>query len=148
MPDDQDLTKTKFFTRLTGRQRLACAWICIAFSALCIAIILAAFNPDFVSRMLPPCGFKMRTGLPCPTCGYTRAVLAFFRGDIFTAFYIQPAGGVLCLLMVLTIFLSFIFAVFGVYFSFLKRLKLWIILLTAIIVIVGGWAVMLVRALT
>jgi hypothetical protein len=30
--------------------------------------------------LLAPCGLKMRTGLTCPTCGMTTAVLAFARG--------------------------------------------------------------------
>jgi len=40
---------------------------------------------DF-GRLFNPCGFKQRTGWPCPGCGMTRSVLAFARGDVWTSF--------------------------------------------------------------
>lgn len=36
------------------------------------------------------CIIKNITGLPCPSCGMTRAYLAFFKGDIKTAFFYHP----------------------------------------------------------
>jgi hypothetical protein len=94
---------------------------------------------------------KMRFGIPCPTCGFTTATLAFFRGDIFGAFYIQPAGAFLCVALIITVFLAFITGVFGVYFPFLsalaKRLKLWQIIAAVIVILAGAWAVTLARAL-
>ena len=36
------------------------------------------------------CPFKAVTGIPCPGCGMTRAVLSALRGDFRTAFYYHP----------------------------------------------------------
>ncbi|MBN1505362.1 MAG: DUF2752 domain-containing protein, partial [Sedimentisphaerales bacterium] len=69
-----------------------------------------------------PCGMKQRTGLPCPTCGMTTAVLAFARGDLPTSFYVQPAGAFLCTLLAVVAFFAFLVAAFGVYFRALDRL--------------------------
>ncbi len=39
---------------------------------------------------LPPCPFKVLTGYPCCTCGVTRSLLAFVRGDFLSAFTLNP----------------------------------------------------------
>ncbi len=97
-----------------------------------------------------PCGMKQRTGLPCPTCGMTTCVLAFARGEVLTAFYTQPAGGLLCSLLVVGAFFAFLVGVFGVYFRFFDRLwaelKVKHVVVGLLVVIVGGWAVTLARA--
>ncbi len=36
------------------------------------------------------CPLKELTSVPCPTCGTTRALLAFARGDVLAAFRLQP----------------------------------------------------------
>jgi len=104
-----------------------------------------------MGRLFGYCGFKQRTGLPCPGCGMTTATLAFAQGRIFEAFYIQPACGLLCCVMVLAAFLAFIIAVFGVYFRcverFFKEVKLRYMILALVIIIVAGWAVTLARAI-
>lgn len=41
-----------------------------------------------------PCLVKHLTGYPCPTCGATRAVVAFLRGDVAAAFGLNPLGPV------------------------------------------------------
>ncbi|NNM86026.1 MAG: DUF2752 domain-containing protein [Phycisphaerales bacterium] len=41
---------------------------------------------------LPPCGFLLATGYPCPTCGYTTAVSYVSHGQWLTALATQPAG--------------------------------------------------------
>lgn len=37
-----------------------------------------------------PCGFRKLFGIPCPTCGMTRAYIALLRLDIQTAFSYHP----------------------------------------------------------
>ncbi|GAB4247914.1 MAG: hypothetical protein OHK005_14360 [Candidatus Methylacidiphilales bacterium] len=39
---------------------------------------------------LPGCLFKAATGLPCLTCGGTRAARALFAGDFAAAFLVNP----------------------------------------------------------
>ena len=48
-------------------------------------------NPD---RPIPVeiCLFKRLTGLPCPTCGLTRAVCCALRGQWTRSFHYHPAG--------------------------------------------------------
>lgn len=38
------------------------------------------------------CPLKLSTGLPCPSCGSTRAVLALLSGHLKEAFIINPMG--------------------------------------------------------
>jgi len=57
----------------------------------------------------------------------------------------------MCSILAVFGFLTFIEAVFGVYFtfidSFFKRMKFWYVLLVLGFVVAGGWAVTLARAL-
>ena len=102
-------------------------------------------------RWLGYCGFKQKHGLPCPTCGMTTATLAFSKGNISEAFYIQPACALLCCLLVFFALLAFVTAVFGKHFRFIERffyeVKVRYIILALIIIIAAGWAVTLARAL-
>ncbi|HWL94769.1 MAG TPA: DUF2752 domain-containing protein [Phycisphaerae bacterium] len=50
---------------------------------------------------MPPCGFLLRTRLPCPTCGMTTSFAHFVRGQWLRAFVVQPAGMVMAILTVL-----------------------------------------------
>jgi len=47
---------------------------------------------------LPPCGFVVMTGLPCPTCGMTTAFSHAARGRLIAAARTQLAGAVLAVL--------------------------------------------------
>ena len=45
------------------------------------------------------CPLKRLAGVPCPTCGSTRAVVLLLRGDLCGAFALQPlASAAVCLL--------------------------------------------------
>jgi hypothetical protein len=98
-----------------------------------------------------PCGMKQRTGLPCPTCGMTTCVLAFARGELLTAFYVQPAGAFFCVLLVVAAFFALLTGVFGVYFGFFDRLavelKVKYVVIGLLVILAAGWAVTLARAL-
>ena len=112
---------------------------------------MAGYYQADMGQWLGYCGFQQTTGLPCPTCGMTTATLAFARGRIFEAFYIQPAGGLLCSVMVIVAILSFAVAVSGVYFQFIKRffveIRLRYMILALFFILTAGWAVTLARAL-
>jgi hypothetical protein len=41
---------------------------------------------------LPPCGFVVVTGLPCPSCGMTTAFAYTIRGQVLHALHAQIAG--------------------------------------------------------
>jgi len=139
------------FLEASVSQRLWCAVACAAIVAGFILLRAAAVRAIDLSRWLGVCGFKQRWGLPCPTCGMTHAALAFVRGNLWEAFYLQPAAAVICALLAAAAVFAFFTAVTGVYFRFLKRLAelnfLYFVLLS-ILLLAGGWAVTLARALS
>jgi hypothetical protein len=57
-----------------------------------VAAALVALSPlaPRLAAALPACLFKRLTGLPCPTCGATRAALALARFDFGAAFAVSP----------------------------------------------------------
>lgn len=151
MQTSQQLNKPKFFRRTSSRQRLRAAIVCLVLAALFGLTRLAATGRINLDRVLDPCGFKQKYGLPCPTCGMTASVLAFCRGEIFESFYIQPTAALLCCIMVIAAFLALLIAVFGIYFrfldSFFSEVKIKHIILALLVIIAAGWAVTLARAL-
>jgi len=60
----------------------------------------------FASRLLQDssgfhlCFFKNAFGIPCPTCGSTRAVLLLTRGDLIGSVLLNPIGIVLATIMI------------------------------------------------
>ena len=46
--------------------------------------------PPAALRWLPPCPFFQATGLLCPGCGGTRAMLALLHGDLHAAWAHNP----------------------------------------------------------
>ncbi len=52
---------------------------------------------------LPPCGFKLVTGLPCPGCGLTHSFTAMAHFDFVGAVYANPFGVILFLVSLTTI---------------------------------------------
>jgi hypothetical protein len=151
METSQQVNKRKIFCRASSGQRLTAAIVCLAVLAFFGMFALAGHYKFDIGRWLGPCGFRQRTGLPCPTCGMTTATLAFSQGKIFEAFYIQPACGLLCCLTVVAAFFALVIAVFGVYFRFLRNffaeVKLRYMILALLIIIAAAWAVTLARAL-
>ena len=150
MQASQQLNKPKFFYRASSRRRMVAAIVCLGIIIFFAAFALTGYYKIDMGRWLGYCGFRQRTGLPCPTCGMTTATLAFAQGRILEAFYIQPACGLLCSLLVIAAILAFIIAVFGIYFRFIERffteIKLRYMILALIMIIAAGWAVTLARA--
>jgi len=137
--------------RASGRERTAAALVSLSIAALFAALWgLQRLHFDF-GLLFNPCGFKQRTGWPCPACGMTTSVLAFARGQVVTAFYVQPASALLCGLLGIVAFLAFLVAIRGVYFTVFDRLvhqvKIGHLLVGLLVVVAAGWAVTLARAL-
>jgi hypothetical protein len=57
-----------------------------------VALALVALGPlgERLAPNLPGCFFRSVTGLPCPTCGGTRAALALARLDLPAALHANP----------------------------------------------------------
>ena len=69
----------------TGERQLAWIW---ALSSVTI-LAMAPLWPRLV-QLAPRCTFHRLTGLPCPTCGTTRAALALFHGHLLEALGYNP----------------------------------------------------------
>jgi len=151
MQSSQQINKTEILRRASFRQRLLAGLVLLTAVALFSPFMLAAANKIDIDRWLNPCGFRQSYGLPCPTCGMTTSAVAFAGGNIIESFYIQPAGALLCCLLVVTAVLAFTMAVFGVYLVFLERLfsqvKVRHIIVAVIVITAAGWAVTLAQAL-
>ena len=59
-------------------------------AALTAAIFVWVFGDAWLTKM-PDCVFESVTGLYCPGCGGTRAVIALFRGQFIKSFVYHPA---------------------------------------------------------
>jgi hypothetical protein len=149
MVSGQQLNSAKTFTRASSRRRLVAAVVFFVIAGSFVALWLVA---HYDITLYPfPCGFKQRFGLPCPTCGFTHAVLYFAQGKIIDSFYAQPAAGLFCALAAVVAFFAFLVAVFGLYSPALERrivsLKLRYILAALGLVLVAGWAFTLLKTL-
>jgi hypothetical protein len=151
MQTSQQVNKAKLLNRASSRQRTIAVIVLLAIAGFYGFFAVAGHYNIDLGRWLGYCGFKQKYGLPCPTCGMTTATLTFSQGEIFEAFYIQPACAFLCCVLVLIALLAFFTAVFGKYFRFIERffheVKVRYIVLALIIIIAAGWAVTLARAL-
>ncbi len=139
------------FYRASSRQRIIAAAICLGVMVYFAAFAVAGrYNVD-IGRHLGYCGFKQRTGLPCPTCGMTTATLAFAQGKIWDAFKTQPAAGLLYSMAVIAAITALFTAVSGLCLNsirlFFKEVKARYIILALAIILASGWAVTLARAL-
>ena len=84
-------------TRIATREerQLAYLWLAAAASALALRPLWLAVAP-----LLRPCIFRSLTGVPCPSCGTTRAAMAFLDGDLISAFAANPLAAAAGLLFV------------------------------------------------
>jgi len=151
MPISKQSNPEKICARPASRQRLKAGVVFCVIMVVFSFFFAVANGRINIGRFILPCGFKQQYGLPCPTCGMTTSILAFVRGRIFEAFYIQPAAAFLCCLLIVAAVWAFLIAVFAMPCGFITRCvslcKFRYIVLVIIIIITGGWAVTLVRAL-
>jgi hypothetical protein len=70
-------------------RQLAYLWLVAAASAVVLKPLWLAIVP-----LLRPCVFRSLTGIPCPTCGTTRAATAFLDGNLLAAFTSNPLATV------------------------------------------------------
>jgi hypothetical protein len=61
-------------------------WSVVGLAAAALVVLAS----PLVGLVPLSCPFKAVTGLPCPTCGATRAVLAFLHGEWPAAFRLNP----------------------------------------------------------
>ena len=66
-------------------RQLAWLWFAAVLSALVLRPLWLVIAP-----LLPGCPFNAITGIPCPSCGTTRAALALLHGHPFHALVLNP----------------------------------------------------------
>lgn len=142
--------KSKWFYKSAKQDRITFLWV---FVIIVFVFVLFYLVKQGILDLGPAdgCAFLRNTGLPCPTCYWTRAIQAFMQGRIITAFYVQPGAAASCIILAAIGFFSLLSSLLGVNFVFLPPLRLWqlkYIVLTIIIIISAGWAVTLARAIT
>ena len=62
-----------------------------------LSLHLLSENTSYLSGL---CLFKSVSGVPCPSCGTTRAVLCLLNGQWMEAIYINPLGIIASILLV------------------------------------------------
>lgn len=91
----------------------------LASAALAILVVGARVEPSthghgsHVQLGMPPCGWVMAFDRPCPTCGMTTAVAHATRGDLLSAFFVQPAGLAVAIASTLVFWMSVHIALTG-----------------------------------
>ena len=97
-----------------GGSRVAsrAGWLFLFVVPTAVMITAMALTPNPVGHGthtqlgLPPCGFLMVTGLPCPGCGLTTCFAHMIRGEVVMAARANPFGVALFLVSFFTIPIS------------------------------------------
>lgn len=91
------------------------------------------------------CFIKNATGIPCPSCGSTRAVIAFFNGDLLQSIAINPFGILVSSIMIVApfwILIDWILKKNSFYLFYKKteaKLKNPIIYIPLIVLVIANW---------
>jgi hypothetical protein len=88
---------------------------------------------------LPPCGFLLATGYPCPTCGYTTAFALAAHGRVWASLRTQPAGAILALALCALTLVSAYALVTGSTLAPVARLLRPALLMAAGALVLGAW---------
>jgi hypothetical protein len=69
--------------------------------AVCMAGYVWLFASNYYHLHIESCLFRKITHIPCPSCGSTRSVGALLNGEFTGAFYYNPLGYLILILMIL-----------------------------------------------
>jgi hypothetical protein len=82
---------------------------------------------------LPPCTFKLVTGMPCPSCGMTTSFALMMHGDLLASMRANAVGTILTVLCMLAIPWSLLCACKGRLFGIVSLEKTLIILVITVV---------------
>jgi Protein of unknown function (DUF2752) len=93
---------------------------------------------------LPPCNFKVMTGLPCPSCGMTTSFALLVRGDLGNSLRANAVGTLLAVFCLAFIPWSLYCAARGrsLFIVSMERAILWTVLVFMVLLLVR-WVIVL-----
>ena len=110
---------------MTKTQTRVCRVLWLALPVvLFVGVKLASPALVKLAAAFPPCTFRMLTGLLCPGCGNTHAVLCLLHGDLLLSLAYNPFP-VLCLLIAALFYVETLLRLFGKKITLLPR-KAWV----------------------
>ncbi len=110
-----------------------------------IILIVEVCNLDFLGLKLSICFFKELFGIPCPSCGTTRALIELTKGNVCSSLLINPLALValpLGLLLQINVIIDYIMNKDSSYRLFLyleMKIKTKVILIFFIVLILSNW---------
>lgn len=137
--------------RTVGERRAArVVWAVLFLLPAAVLALAAWLTPDpaghgtHTQLGLPPCGFLLVTGLPCPGCGLTTAFSAMMHGDLVAAARANPFGVLLFAATAASLPVSLVGAVRALpILDTLDRFHVDRVLMTLALASIGTWAVRL-----
>ena len=153
------------------KRKLIAGLVLLLGGSLFIEGVLIAQGYVNTQKAFGICGWQQKYQLPCPTCGMTRSLVAFCDGDFLKSVYIQPTAGIMCGLLVIATGISVLELVFGPWKNYkidpdvtvkkqsrmarcldsfymgLNKIKKWQFVIFFLLLVLGGWAVTMSRAL-
>src|SRR5688500_12705332 len=118
----------------------------ISLGCLAMLVVGALLRPDstgistHTAMGFLPCQFERRTGLPCPSCGFTTSVSHFARGNPIASLYVQPMGFVIAVSAAAAVWIGAYIAISGRPVHRLMTFvpaRAWLLVL--LFFAVGGW---------
>lgn len=111
------------------------------------AVLAARFFPFDRYPVLPACPLRTWTGVPCFSCGFTRAFVRTAHLELAGAWHASPLGTVLFLTLVLFVLAAAVRWATGAPWPqpVLSRREGWIVRIFVIVVLFGNWAYLLVH---
>jgi hypothetical protein len=93
---------------------------------------------------LPPCNFRILTGLPCPSCGMTTSFALLVRGDLENSLRANAVGTLLAVFCVVLIPWGLACAVSGrtLFVVSLERTVMWIVIGFLVLMLIR-WGIVL-----
>jgi hypothetical protein len=109
-------------------------------------LVYLCTNPQLIhNASTTPCLIRHTTGLPCPSCGSSRAVLSLLQGDFLQSIYWNPLGLIILAIMVIGPLWIIRDLVTGShsFFHFYRRVESWLrikwVAIAAVLLVMSNW---------